>query len=318
MDVFIEQSSVGTKIFCCGGTCLVLIVTTLIMMAVSTIEPTEHAILYNKLTKTLYDETYTGGMYYAGVTSSFVKFPANQKTIEFSSERNADVMPLATRTKEGLLLQLHFSFQYQIDPKGLKSLYALTGEKGYKTLYERLAGDIILKEAGNFAASEYWLKRTEIGNKMRDSLNTALGVAHAKVTNFQFLNIDLPDTYENAIVLTQIENQKAQTSSYNREIDLIKAQITVDQSDAEMKTTVINAGAQAEALKAKNNAEADIRAVTIMNQKEAWANTKTTIGFQTSAELLEYIYLKNLNNLETKATLVYGIQDPTFRYTTTI
>ena len=98
-------------------------------------------------------------------------------------------------------------------------------------------------------------------------------------------------------------------------IDLIKA---LAKDMAEMKTAIINAGAQAEALKAKNNSEADVRAVTIMNQKEAWLNTKNTIGFQTSAELLEYIYLKNLNNLVTKPTLVYGIQDPTFRYSTTI
>jgi len=209
MDVFIEQSSVGTKVFCCGGTCLVLLVTTLIMMAVSTIEPTEHAVLYNSVTKTLYPDTYTGGMYYAGVTSGFVKFPANHQTIEFSNERNADQRALATRTKEGLLLSLHFSFQYQIKADELRELYGLTGETGYKKLYERLAGDIILKEAGNFAASEYWLKRTEVGNKMRDSLNAAFAKAHASCKNFQFLNIDLPDSYENAIVLTQIENQNA-------------------------------------------------------------------------------------------------------------
>lgn len=151
---------------------------------------------------------------------------------------------------------------------------------------------------------------------MRDALDVVLQKAHAKCTNFQFLNIDLPDSYENAIVYTQIENQKAQTSSYNREIDLIKAQIEVDKSDAEKQTTVINAKAEAEAVKARNNAEAEMRSVTIQNQKEAWENTKSTIGFTANQDLLQYIYLNNLSGLKNKATLVYGVDEPTIRYKT--
>jgi len=71
----------------------------------------------------------------------------------------------------------------------------------------------------------------------------------------------------------------------------------VDQSEAEMKTTVINANAEAEAVKARNNAEADIRSVTIQNQKEAWEDVKTTVGFSANSDLLKYIYLNNLGGL---------------------
>ena len=101
-----------------------------------------------------------------------------------------------------------------------------------------------------------------------------------------------------------------------RDIDLIKAQIEVDKSDAEKQTTVINAKAEAEAVKARNNAEAEMRSVTIQNQKEAWENTKKTIGFTANKDLLQYIYLNNLAGLKNKATLVYGVDEPTIRYKT--
>lgn len=94
MEEFWDHSSNGTKTFLCCGTAIVITITSIIMAAVATIEPTQQGILYNTFTKTLYDEQYKGGMHYAGITSRFIIYPANQVTIEFSNSKDSDQQPL--------------------------------------------------------------------------------------------------------------------------------------------------------------------------------------------------------------------------------
>jgi hypothetical protein len=53
----------------------------------------------------------------------------------------------------------------------------------------------------------YWENRTLIGNEMMTKLNETLNLAYADCTGFMLLVIELPDSYENAIVDTQVVNQ---------------------------------------------------------------------------------------------------------------
>ena len=46
---------------------------------------------------------------------------------------------------------------------------------------------------------------------MKESLDKSLKEAYANCSNFQILRIDLPDSYEEAIVDTQIVNQEVNT-----------------------------------------------------------------------------------------------------------
>ena len=99
----------------CGG---VLLGALLVLFAYSfaTVEPTEWAIAKNKISKQIYkDDIYEGGRYLIGPMYSFITFPATFKTIEFSDDiRYSDGEALKTRTKEGLQISLHVSFQYQL------------------------------------------------------------------------------------------------------------------------------------------------------------------------------------------------------------
>lgn len=202
----------------------------------------------------------------------------------------------------------------------MQKLYAYVGETDYESLYERIARDIILKEAGEYEAPEYWLNRSKIGNQMKSRLNSSLNEVFADCTAFQFLSIDLPDSYENAIVLTQIENQKKSTFTYKRETSIIESEIQVDRSNATKAIQIINSKAEAEAIKARNTADASIRKVTVENQSAAWTSAKSQIGFGIpqgqgnapvkNTDLLEYIYYNNLMNLKNeKTTLIFGVDD---------
>lgn len=106
---------------------LVLIVVVLFACSFSSVEVTEWAFKYNSISKTVYyDDVYDGGLYFVALWNSFIRFPATYKTIEFSDWRGADAKPLKTRTKEGLSLGLHISFQYQLIKKDLAKLYEIS------------------------------------------------------------------------------------------------------------------------------------------------------------------------------------------------
>ena len=98
-------------------------------------------------------------MHYVGVFYSLIHFPSIHKSIEFSDDPSAQQAPLRTRTKEGLELIIHCSFQYQLDKSKLPEMYRLL-QNDYEAVFTRIARNAVLHVAGDFKAPEYWQKRT--------------------------------------------------------------------------------------------------------------------------------------------------------------
>jgi hypothetical protein len=81
-------------------------------------------------------------------------------------------------------------------------------QQDYEKIYARIARNAVLQAAGDFEASAYWLNRSFVGDTMKKSLENYLDAAHVDVSGFMLLKIDLPDTYEMAIVRTQVTRQE--------------------------------------------------------------------------------------------------------------
>ena len=174
------------------------------------VEPTEYGMTYNIISKTTGNEVYDGGLYFLGPVTHFVKLPATVIHTEFSDRPNRDDVPLETRTKEGLGLILHVSFQYKLYKEDIPKLYRLTNVR-YHDTFKKQAKNIILEEASLYNAPDYWEKRSEIGNTIARRLNDTLHLTYACLVAFQMIEIDLPISYENSIVSTQVEVQKRET-----------------------------------------------------------------------------------------------------------
>jgi len=84
---------------------------------------------------------------------------------------------------------------------------------------------------------------------MLESLNNELHKAYANVDNFQILRIDLPKSYEDSIVATQVELQKTSMRKYEQEAELIRQNISVIISEADQKIKVVDAQGKAEAFR---------------------------------------------------------------------
>ena len=111
MEDFLNNVDTKTKICCCSITSVVLVISICAILSFGAVEPTQYGILYNSITKELYEEkVYGGGLQYTGLFHSLITFPAVHQTIEFSNSHDASAVELKTRTKEGLELRLHFAF----------------------------------------------------------------------------------------------------------------------------------------------------------------------------------------------------------------
>ncbi len=231
----------------CIIVCVVLtLIALLLLVSMDSLEPLQAAITYNKITKQTGTEIYTSGRYLIGPFMSFLVYPANQVSIEFSESRTAQSGPLQTRTGEGLGLGLHLSFQYKVNATQIPKLYELANTN-YHATYVRISRDTILKIASMYNATNYWTDRQAIGEHMKNELNIELHKAYASVSYLQLLKIELPQSYEDSIVNTQVEVQKTNMKKFEQQATLIRQQIDVIISEADQEIKITNATGTAEA-----------------------------------------------------------------------
>ena len=62
-----------------------------LLISMDSLEPLEYGITYNKFTKTVGTEIYDSGRYIIGPWMSFIVYPANLVSVEFSDSRRATV-----------------------------------------------------------------------------------------------------------------------------------------------------------------------------------------------------------------------------------
>lgn len=266
-----------------GAGVVALIVVIAFAFMWDTVEPTEFGMTYNTITKRAGTEhIYTGGLYFVGPFQHFIKFPATVTHIEFSDRPQRNNPPLETRTKEGLGLILHVSFQYRLYKDTIPKLYKLTNVM-YEETFIRQAKNVILEEASEYNAPEYWERRNEIGNNIAKRLNDTLSNTYTSVVSFQMIQIDLPPSYEDSIVQTQVEVQRKATKLYEQKATTIRESILVDISEADKQSKIIYADANAKAINA-----------SVTYEKMAYAQTANLLGLQANSGLIEYTQLMNI------------------------
>ena len=123
----------------------------------------------------------------------------------------------------------------------------------------------------------------------------------------QLIRIDLPKTYEDSIVQTQVENQRIQMRRFEQQAELIRQDISVLRSDAQAKIRVTNSSGEAEAYKIRQNAESTAINNTISNQALVYNAIQTDIGLK-GDDLNQYLYMNTLND-QKNAKLLVGMQN---------
>lgn len=65
---------------------------------------------YSSYFKSIENATYTSGYHFIGLGHTFIPYQLNVETMDFSLENGATMPPIDCRTKDGLNLNIEFSF----------------------------------------------------------------------------------------------------------------------------------------------------------------------------------------------------------------
>ena len=259
-----------------------------LLISMDVVEPLEYGLPYNKFTKNIGKEAYESGRYILNPFKSFLKYPKNLVTIEFSDNKNAESTPLQTRTGEGNIPDLY----------NLANIY-------FHSTYVRISRDVILKVGGMFNATDYWMNRVKIAEIMKQTMDKELLKAYGHCVSLQLLKIELPKTYEDSIVQTQVEIQKINMRKFEQSAELIRQNSSVIISEAEQKIRITNATGLAEASRIKAFAKANALNNTINAENRMYKIAMDELQL-TQEELLNYIYLDSLMN-QNKAKLLFDV-----------
>ena len=187
-------------------------------------------------------------------------------------------------------------------------------QNDYEAVFTRIARNAILKISGDYNAPDYWLKRKTIGDAMKALLTEHMEQAQATVTGFMLLKIDLPDTYEDAIVQTEVTNQERQTFSQIRLANETQQKSKNIEIAAQARIKVINANATATAQEKTYNGSATVINQTFFYTADALKLVQDKLQFTTPQKsLLNYFLYQRLyylkNNTDNK--LFVGKQNVT-------
>lgn len=142
------------QLVCCGC-CFFVLVTTIVLLALSfaSLGQLDYGLNYNAITHVIEDKVYsTAGLYFLGVGHYFIKYPRVIQTIEFIAEENDR---LQTRTSDGLPVSLSVSFQYRYDEARLRDLFLRFKQEEIE-VYENTAKAVIANVATNFSAYTFF------------------------------------------------------------------------------------------------------------------------------------------------------------------
>lgn len=278
------------------------------------VPPLHYGIMYNIFNKQANIEDVNGpGRYFIFPWNTFLLFPADVQTIEFTGEPRLEASGLRfpalhTRTKEGLALHLQVSLQYQLDADKVGHLYR-EFNKNYEQMFTSVIRDTLIRAASQYEAFQLWEEREKVGMKMQEMVGAALERTYAKCWGLQLMVIELPNKFEGSIVKTQVQKQKVATRSYEQEATQVRAITTVIAAEFDKKVTVIKAGGKANYTFATKEAQAKARSHTLHVEGDILKSIKDNLQLNPQ-DLIRYQQYSSLQSLE-NASLYYGFQDNT-------
>ncbi len=100
--------------YICFGICgiFILVGGIFLILGFSVLEATELGLDYSWISKNVDKKIYENGLHFLGIGHSFIRFPKQVQTIEFSKDATANLGAVQSRTLDGLEVILEISFQY--------------------------------------------------------------------------------------------------------------------------------------------------------------------------------------------------------------
>jgi len=278
--------------FC--ATVLGALVVVSLFFSISSLPPTEVALKYNWLFKTVSTEVIVEpGLKFVGPLNSLIKYPKTIQTLEYN-EAHRDL--LDGRTQDGLPLILGLSFQYRLLPDGLYWLYhSFENNVGdYEALYKTVGMHMITELATKFTAYQFFNEKQKIAEVMRVALNEYFSKnLYASVESLQIQEDDLPEAFTTTILTAATSKQNITKMQKTLDAKIVEFQTARQIAEAQANVTIQKAIGDQHRIMQNGKADAAIIEAYVTAELEAYAKIHKGLGVS-GDELISYIWYDTL------------------------
>lgn len=268
-----------------------------LLLSWSYLDPTEMALKYNYVTKTVDPEiVIQPGLKFVCPWNSLIRYP---KTIQTMTYDNSHRDLLDGRTRDGLPLILGLSFQYRLladPPESLFHLYK-TFENNigdYIRVYQLVGMHIITELATNFTAYKFFNEKQAIAYEMQNALdNYFRRNLFATVESLQINEDDLPTAFTDSVLQAANSKQNITQMTKAREAKKVEFQTMVNIARAQANVTIAKAHGQKHRILQNGYADRAVIEAYVEAERQAYEEIHKTMELEGDA-LIKYIWYDTL------------------------
>lgn len=159
------------------------------------------------------------------------KMPLKDDVVEFSTQvQRADIEKIGGASRDGISVETHLVVNYRIDGKSAPLILQDVGTDYVNRILAPAVQQAYKDVSGNYAALEMIQNRQQFADEAQKILAEKVRAYHLIVDSLSILNLEFPQSFDEALQATQVANQ-------NR----IKAQQDNERAKIEADTAVIQA-----------------------------------------------------------------------------
>lgn len=210
----------------------IIIIFVIVLLASITTVPTGYVGVKTRFGKVQEDVIQEGLNTKAPFIEKIVKIDCRTQKIELES---------ATATKDLQEVTFKIAVNFNINKQTANELYKTTGKNYEDIIVNPSILESIKAVTAQYKADELITKRSEVSNKMQDTLKEKIETKGFNVVDFNIIDLDFSKEYNEAIEKKQVAEQQAKQAEY----ELQKAKV-------ENEKKIENAKAEAEVMRLQN------------------------------------------------------------------
>lgn len=284
-------------------------------VCIASLGPNEYGVYRNYLTGAIGMEVVRGGIHFTGPFMGFIKFPAAQMTLEFSS-RSPDRPPISTRTgadphdpdSGGQPIVISCAMQVRFIPDAIPDVYLAFASYGAaRQRFLLLAGNMISNTAQEYTPQAFWQERGKIAERMLQSINRTLwNDGKVVATRFEIMKVDFASSFEDSITAVQIAEQQRVVNEYEQQVQQVVQSIEVLKAQNDATIANISGGADARAKEICAGATRDAFHLKQGMKATKYKELQETLGFS-QKHMQEYFKIKSVQGQGKGGKVIVGL-----------
>jgi len=295
----------GTGGFCCGF----LFIYWFFLAAIG---PNVFGLLLDTRAGSVAPEPVRGGLHRRWPWQHYITFPATQVSIIWADTKYFGVArheaqieartghekghsnDLQKNEAAGQPVDLSCALQYKYIPKTLPEVYKkLKSHQEARTRFMLVARWVVIAKAQDFSPQDFWQKREEINMEILSAMRSSLESYGVEVVRFEILKVTFANEFEDAVVQTQVEEQKINVNTFKQEV--MRVVKSIDVLSAENQAEMATIAARASRTSKEMMANATTHAFNLKQEMKGkmYNEFKAKMNL-TNKEMKEYVKIKSL------------------------